>query len=55
MSAQGKANGNRENSSTTVSMYFFLDDDGKGPLKSILVALETYKILVSTPHKLYTI
>ena len=33
---QGKANGNLEYSSATVSRYLFRDADGSGPLKSML-------------------
>ncbi len=35
---QGIANGKREYSSITVRKYLFLDEDGKGPLKSMLIS-----------------
>jgi hypothetical protein len=37
MSGHGMIKGKREYSSTTVRIYLFLDDEGNGPLKSILI------------------
>jgi hypothetical protein len=36
ISEQGKANGKRENSSIQVSKNLLLEEEGKGPLKSML-------------------
>ncbi|KRZ72459.1 hypothetical protein T10_3904 [Trichinella papuae] len=50
MSGQGNAKGNREYSSTTVSIYRLLDADGRGPLKSIFSRSKGAVALISFPE-----